>query len=141
VTNTTLGPGAREGEHVFGVARILASFNDTFVCVARAAAASLAGGRSVAERRGAQLLGVASPRVGGACVLAHHAGAGCRSRGAPATAGAAACASAGHGAARSRGAARVRAAQPMPAGPWRGAGSRVAHSIGGSALMRRWRAR
>ena len=31
--NTTLGPGAREGEHVFGVARILASFNDTFVCV------------------------------------------------------------------------------------------------------------
>lgn len=33
VTNVTLGPGAREGEHVFGVARILASFNDTFVCV------------------------------------------------------------------------------------------------------------
>ena len=31
VENTTLGPGAREGEHVFGVARILASFNDTFV--------------------------------------------------------------------------------------------------------------
>jgi hypothetical protein len=30
---TTQGPGAREGEHVFGVARILASFNDTFVYV------------------------------------------------------------------------------------------------------------
>ena len=27
----TLGPGAREGEHVFGVAHIFASFNDTFV--------------------------------------------------------------------------------------------------------------
>ena len=31
--NAALGPGAREGEHVFGVARILASFNDTFVYV------------------------------------------------------------------------------------------------------------
>jgi hypothetical protein len=31
--NAVLGPGAREGEHVFGVARILASFNDTFVYV------------------------------------------------------------------------------------------------------------
>ncbi len=43
MTNTTLGPGAREGEHVFGVARILASFNDTFVCVACAAAARVGG--------------------------------------------------------------------------------------------------
>jgi hypothetical protein len=36
VPTNVLGPGAltvREGEHVFGVARILASFNDTFVCV------------------------------------------------------------------------------------------------------------
>ncbi len=30
---TTLGPTAREGEHVFGVAHIFASFNDTFVHV------------------------------------------------------------------------------------------------------------
>ena len=29
--NVTLGPSAREGEHVFGVAHIFASFNDTFV--------------------------------------------------------------------------------------------------------------
>ncbi|AOW03639.1 40S ribosomal protein S14 [Yarrowia lipolytica] len=29
--NVTLGPQAREGELVFGVARIFASFNDTFV--------------------------------------------------------------------------------------------------------------
>lgn len=29
--NTTIGPGAREGENVFGVAHIFASFNDTFV--------------------------------------------------------------------------------------------------------------
>lgn len=27
----TLGPTVREGEHVFGVAHIFASFNDTFV--------------------------------------------------------------------------------------------------------------
>ena len=30
-TVTLTGPGAREGEHVFGVAHIFASFNDTFV--------------------------------------------------------------------------------------------------------------
>lgn len=30
-TNVTIGPGAREGENVFGVAHIFASFNDTFV--------------------------------------------------------------------------------------------------------------
>ena len=29
--NTQLGPQAREGEEVFGVAHIYASFNDTFV--------------------------------------------------------------------------------------------------------------
>merc|ERR1739848_19104 len=29
--NVTLGPTIREGEHVFGVAHIFASFNDTFV--------------------------------------------------------------------------------------------------------------
>merc|ERR1711920_455719 len=29
----SLGPQAREGEHIFGVARIFASFNDTFVHV------------------------------------------------------------------------------------------------------------
>lgn len=29
----TLGPTVREGEHVFGVAHIFASFNDTFVHV------------------------------------------------------------------------------------------------------------
>ena len=29
--NVTLGPTVREGEHVFGVAHIFASFNDTFV--------------------------------------------------------------------------------------------------------------
>ena len=33
VENTTLGPSAREGEQVFGVAHIFASFNDTFVHV------------------------------------------------------------------------------------------------------------
>ena len=27
----TLGPAVREGEHVFGVAHIFASFNDTFI--------------------------------------------------------------------------------------------------------------
>ncbi len=52
VTNTTLGPGAREGEHVFGVARILASFNDTFVCVARACCA--AGPRAARARAGSR---------------------------------------------------------------------------------------
>ncbi|KAJ3316991.1 ribosomal protein S14, S11 [Blyttiomyces sp. JEL0837] len=31
--NIQLGPNAREGENVFGVARIFASFNDTFVHV------------------------------------------------------------------------------------------------------------
>mmetsp|Transcript_14455 Transcript_14455/g.19954 ORF Transcript_14455/g.19954 Transcript_14455/m.19954 type:complete len:151 (-) Transcript_14455:229-681(-) len=31
--NVQLGPNAREGEHVFGVAHIFASFNDTFVHV------------------------------------------------------------------------------------------------------------
>jgi hypothetical protein len=31
--NVTLGPAVREGEHVFGVAHIFASFNDTFVHV------------------------------------------------------------------------------------------------------------
>eukprot|EP00242_Pyramimonas_sp_CCMP2087_P000182 CAMPEP_0198228950 /NCGR_PEP_ID=MMETSP1445-20131203/113863_1 /TAXON_ID=36898 /ORGANISM="Pyramimonas sp., Strain CCMP2087" /LENGTH=151 /DNA_ID=CAMNT_0043909387 /DNA_START=984 /DNA_END=1439 /DNA_ORIENTATION=+ len=31
--NVTIGPAAREGEHVFGVAHIFASFNDTFVHV------------------------------------------------------------------------------------------------------------
>lgn len=31
VENTQLGPQAREGEEVFGVAHIYASFNDTFV--------------------------------------------------------------------------------------------------------------
>ena len=29
--NVTLGPAVREGEHVFGVAHIFASFNDTFI--------------------------------------------------------------------------------------------------------------
>ena len=29
----TLGPAVREGEHVFGVAHIFASFNDTFIHV------------------------------------------------------------------------------------------------------------
>jgi hypothetical protein len=29
--NVTLGPTVRDGEHVFGVAHIFASFNDTFV--------------------------------------------------------------------------------------------------------------
>ncbi|KAJ3373468.1 ribosomal protein S14, S11 [Kappamyces sp. JEL0680] len=33
VENTQLGPQAREGEEVFGVAHIYASFNDTFVHV------------------------------------------------------------------------------------------------------------
>ncbi|MBA0582998.1 hypothetical protein Gorai_013880, partial [Gossypium raimondii] len=28
---TTLGPAVRDGEHVFGVAHIFASFNDTFI--------------------------------------------------------------------------------------------------------------
>lgn len=31
--NVSLGPVTREGEHVFGVAHIFASFNDTFVHV------------------------------------------------------------------------------------------------------------
>ncbi|KAM6552139.1 hypothetical protein CsatB_001947 [Cannabis sativa] len=31
--NVTLGPAVREGEHVFGVAHIFASFNDTFIHV------------------------------------------------------------------------------------------------------------
>nr|KJB15055.1 hypothetical protein B456_002G158100 [Gossypium raimondii] len=31
--NTTLGPAVRDGEHVFGVAHIFASFNDTFIHV------------------------------------------------------------------------------------------------------------
>jgi len=31
--NVTLGPTSREGEHIFGVAHIFASFNDTFVHV------------------------------------------------------------------------------------------------------------
>lgn len=31
--NVALGPAVREGEHVFGVAHIFASFNDTFVHV------------------------------------------------------------------------------------------------------------
>lgn len=31
--NVTIGPAARDGEHVFGVAHIFASFNDTFVHV------------------------------------------------------------------------------------------------------------
>nr|KJB46426.1 hypothetical protein B456_007G368100 [Gossypium raimondii] len=30
---TTLGPAVRDGEHVFGVAHIFASFNDTFIHV------------------------------------------------------------------------------------------------------------
>lgn len=29
--NVTLGPAVREGENVFGVAHIFASFNDTFI--------------------------------------------------------------------------------------------------------------
>jgi ribosomal protein S11 len=29
--NVTLGPATREGEQVFGVAHIFASFNDTFI--------------------------------------------------------------------------------------------------------------
>lgn len=29
--NVTLGPAVRDGEHVFGVAHIFASFNDTFI--------------------------------------------------------------------------------------------------------------
>jgi len=35
-----LGPAVREGEDVFAVAHIFASFNDTFVCVSRATDAS-----------------------------------------------------------------------------------------------------
>jgi len=31
--NVTLGPAVRDGEHVFGVARIFASFNDTFIVI------------------------------------------------------------------------------------------------------------
>ncbi|CAJ1960932.1 unnamed protein product [Sphenostylis stenocarpa] len=31
--NVTLGPAVRDGEHAFGVARIFASFNDTFIHV------------------------------------------------------------------------------------------------------------
>lgn len=31
VENTQLGPQARDGEEVFGVAHIFASYNDTFV--------------------------------------------------------------------------------------------------------------
>ncbi|KAJ1432375.1 Ribosomal protein S11 [Sesbania bispinosa] len=31
--NVTLGPAVKDGEHVFGVARIFASFNDTFIHV------------------------------------------------------------------------------------------------------------
>uniref|UniRef100_A0A453NET5 Small ribosomal subunit protein uS11 n=1 Tax=Aegilops tauschii subsp. strangulata TaxID=200361 RepID=A0A453NET5_AEGTS len=31
--NVTLGPAVREGEHVFGVAHVFASFNDTFIHV------------------------------------------------------------------------------------------------------------
>ena len=31
--NIQLGPQAREGENVFGVAHIFASFNDTFVVI------------------------------------------------------------------------------------------------------------
>ncbi|KAL9266824.1 Small ribosomal subunit protein uS11x-like protein [Drosera capensis] len=31
--NVTLGPAMREGEHLFGVAHIYASFNDTFIHV------------------------------------------------------------------------------------------------------------
>ncbi|KAJ0961863.1 hypothetical protein J5N97_029691 [Dioscorea zingiberensis] len=31
--NVTLGPTVRDGEHVFGVAHIFASFNDTFIHV------------------------------------------------------------------------------------------------------------
>ncbi|KAK8542111.1 hypothetical protein V6N13_137321 [Hibiscus sabdariffa] len=31
--NTTLGPAVREGEYVYGVAHIFASFNDTFIHV------------------------------------------------------------------------------------------------------------
>jgi hypothetical protein len=42
--NVTLGPNARDGEHVFGVAHIYASFNDTFV-VSRDAAKSKNSGR------------------------------------------------------------------------------------------------
>uniref|UniRef100_A0A803MXS7 40S ribosomal protein S14 n=1 Tax=Chenopodium quinoa TaxID=63459 RepID=A0A803MXS7_CHEQI len=33
VETVTLGPAVREGEHVFGVAHIFASFNDTFIHV------------------------------------------------------------------------------------------------------------
>ena len=33
ILKVTLGPQVREGEHVFGVAHIYASFNDTFVHV------------------------------------------------------------------------------------------------------------
>lgn len=29
--NVTLGPAVRDGEHVFGVAHVFASFNDTFI--------------------------------------------------------------------------------------------------------------
>lgn len=29
--NITLGPAVKDGEHVFGVAHIFASFNDTFI--------------------------------------------------------------------------------------------------------------
>ena len=40
--NVTLGPAVREGEHVFGVAHIFASFNDTFIVRSQGHAALLA---------------------------------------------------------------------------------------------------
>ncbi|KAL5213616.1 hypothetical protein ABZP36_002768 [Zizania latifolia] len=36
--NVTLGPTVREGEYVFGVAHIFASFNDTFILASSLAA-------------------------------------------------------------------------------------------------------
>uniref|UniRef100_A0A2P2LKN3 Uncharacterized protein n=1 Tax=Rhizophora mucronata TaxID=61149 RepID=A0A2P2LKN3_RHIMU len=39
----TLGPQVREGEHVFGVAHIFASFNDTFIASFENINGSLAG--------------------------------------------------------------------------------------------------
>lgn len=43
--NVSLGPATREGEVVFGVAHIFASFNDTFVHVTGESQISMIGAR------------------------------------------------------------------------------------------------
>lgn len=63
--NAALGPGAREGEHVFGVARILASFNDTFVYVPTSLHCGSRKGEGVSAGDGSQTQGLQStPRSG-----------------------------------------------------------------------------